>query len=303
MSLTGPHFEARREAICSSDAPAIVGKGPRTRQHVFNEKVFGTRSPTEDWQRYGSHAEAGIVAYRVEELGGEYLAPSAIRAMYGDLIVHEDDFGILISHPERRALCSPDALVTVDGELRIIEAKNVAWDNSAEWGEEDEDCPEHYWLQCQWQMGVLGIANCDLVAAIGGRPPATWSLDFDPRLFEDLLVVAEDFWERYVIPKEPPGPIDGSDAASEYLRRAYPKELHGVLARATIEEEDIAHAYSTASDLERENAEHKAAMRNKLCALLGDRLGVVLSDGRRATWKWQDGKNGPTRVLRVSKGR
>lgn len=298
--LTPEQVLARREGIGSSDVAALVGKGPRTRQMVFNEKVYGAEQKREDWLDYGSHAESGIIAYRVAQLGAYRWQPQDFQKAFGPRLVCP---GIVRGHESMRALATPDAIASgVFGDIGI-EAKNVAFDNSGEWGEEDEDCPEHHWLQCQWQMGVTDLHRWELVAAIGGRPPAVWPIEYRPQVYEDLLVVVEDFWERYVIPKQPPGPIDGSDAASEYLRRAYPKELHGVLARATPEEEALALAYVAAADTEKAGKAAQGEARNRLCALLGDRLGVVLSDGRRATWKWQDGKNGPTRVLRVSKGR
>jgi predicted phage-related endonuclease len=316
MSLSDAELAARLTGIGSSEAAAVCGLHPSLSSlQVWMSKVLGAKKKRSEEMDFGHDMEPAIVSYRARQLGAAIVP----QADYGDIFgarVFRDQEGKptrTVRHPEYQvALATLDSLLEVPGEeriggrspLRICEAKNVSWHQSGEWGDDDEDAPAHYTLQCVWQLGVTGMGKNDLCASIGGSPPSAWGIAWNDgvrRTFENMLTICERFWHDNVLKKVPPAELDHTDDSAEYLRLTYPRERYGVLPKATAEIETLAIQYDWLGAQEATLKEEKQQARNRLCQLLGDHAGAVLSDGRRVTWLWQGTEAKATRVLRVSK--
>lgn len=317
MSLSAEQIAVRRTAIGSSEIAALVGLDPyRNAMDVFLDKVYGYRKKRTEEMEYGSHVEPGILSYRRSQLGAyQYREADFVSMFEGRILAFNEErtSPTIRSAESSLAVSTVDAIFSIpvrgedgaidDGEDQVEEAKFVSWHQSAEWGEEDGDSPANYQIQCQWHMGVTGIHRAELVAEVGA-PASAWAVPWRPTVYENLLIVAERFWRDNIVNKVRPLELDSSDAAAAYLRNRYPRELHGVLPNATPEVEALSASYAWLTQQIGTLEDEKEATRNRLCELLGDNAGAVLSDGRRVTWLWQlNGKKPPTRVLRVSKGK
>ncbi|AWM38188.1 YqaJ-like viral recombinase domain protein [Gemmata obscuriglobus] len=148
----------RREGLGGSDIAAILGISPyedATREAVFNAKVHGIERP-----------QNGAM-YR-----GTVLEPHA-RAAYMDrcrcnappVCVERPD--LPWARVSLDGLCGNGARIPSQLEEWILELKCPGW--------ETHDLalngivPEHFEVQCQWQMFVCGLARCDFASFNPGK--------------------------------------------------------------------------------------------------------------------------------------
>lgn len=148
----------RREGLGGSDIAAVLGISPyedATREAVFNAKVHGTER------------EANFAMNR-----GKRLEPEA-RAAYTDrnrcqappYCVEMD--GCPWARVSLDGLCSNGATIPSERREWILELKCPNW--------ETHDLalagvvPEHFDVQCQWQMLVCGLDRCDFASFNPGQ--------------------------------------------------------------------------------------------------------------------------------------
>jgi putative phage-type endonuclease len=151
----------------------------------------------------------------------------------------------------------------VVGEPAILEVKTASAYGQRDWGEEDTDqVPAEYLLQAQHEIMVRpGIERCYIAILIGGQKLQKYVVERDDELIGYLLTLERNFLERTWagIPPE----IDGSDAATEYLRSVHPKD-DGTQVTLDPSTEDIAREYLAAKATEKETAEKIALLGNTL---------------------------------------
>lgn len=104
---------------------------------------------------------------------------------------------------------------------RIVEAKtcnhNMAW----QWGPSHTDqIPPTYLAQCQWQMEVLDVDQCDVIASVDEKLKI-YHIKRNLEFGRVLMARAKEFW-FYVENKKMP-PIDASPASTIALSLKYPE--------------------------------------------------------------------------------
>lgn len=141
----------------------------------------------------------------------------------------------LIQHPIFDwAVCTPDAIVD---ESDLLEIKTGGFRQMANW--EDDQTPDNYLAQLQWQLGVCGVQRGHL-AALFGADPDTFTVrtfDFDEELFAALVEQAMQFFDCvYQDKPPPPGEHDGK-LLKELITR------NGSARLFTSEESEAVHPY------------------------------------------------------------
>jgi len=141
--------------------------------------------------------------------------------------------------------------------------------------------PLHYFLQVQQQMYVTGWEQSDLAVLIGHDAFRVYDVPRHQPTIDGLVAAEVEFWEEYVLPRIPP-PLDGSDAAKEYLRCRFPRDVEP-LRIATPEEAILLPLYLAAKEVEKAGKAEADNLGNQLRARIGDAKGIT--DGRyKATW-------------------
>jgi predicted phage-related endonuclease len=279
--LTPEQLAARRLGLGSSDIAAVAGIDKyRNAIHVFNEKVLPVeqvegpatgRNPA----RWGHRLE-GLVIEEWAELKGVRCLIRAPGTIY---------------HPKNKLFfATPDALALpgsfagrshsleeiIEGAEGLCEAKAPGLRMADDWS--DDEAPESYLLQTQWQIGVIRQMPADLCALIGGQDFRMRAVEPDPETFGMLTEIGEKFWRDHVMTQRPP-PLDHSEAAAEYIRRRFPKPKAGMLVlpddhptmlHARVLEAEIRTMKSCKEEAEK--AEDSA--RNRLKELVGDAQGI-----------------------------
>jgi predicted phage-related endonuclease len=167
------------------------------------------------------------------------------------------------------------------GAKRIVEIKKPTSRTRHEW---NNGIPVRYCVQTTFYMGVTGIHDADVVAAIGDDEPQIYPLPFDADLFAQMVAICRHFWYENVLGKMPPA-VDGSNATVDALRALFPRVGHAKLIAPS--EEDLALGRRMANvkrQLKALEEEHDA-MKAELCARIGDAKGI---EGV-ATWSERKG--------------
>lgn len=228
---------------------------------------------------------------------GRFMEP-AIAAWFAHRkkVTLRGDGGLVVRHPtEPWIFASPDRFIYSEEKLvALLECKNVSVYRRDDWGtREDEDVPERYFFQVQWQMGVTGIRRCYLASVIGGNQPRFDNvIEFDADFFAALVKIARAFWFGNVIAGEAPE-ITGSESSRQYVRARFREVRERVLRtpQDLAETVALAEVYLDAAEKTSSYEKIKKEAQNKLCAEIGEAEGLVLdTDGWSATWRArQDG--------------
>lgn len=268
-ALTPRQLEMRRSALGASEIPIALGLSRWTHPATLAAMKRGELPPFAGnaYTRWGQRLER-VIADEWTDLrrseGREDLAiftPGTIRHPASAVVV-----------------ASPDRVVVPRGRrarsewISLLEIKTASQYRAAEWGDEASDIPEAYAIQIQVQLEVCGLENATLVTLIGGSDYREHPQVRDHSMGADLVAFAERWWQNHVV-QGLPVPLDGSDAATDYLRARYPREIGPMLAptAAAIHAAEALRAAKTALAVAKV-AEADAA--NRLRDLIGDAAGI-----------------------------
>lgn len=178
----------------------------------------------------------------------------------------------------------------IEGVNKLVEVKNVGsprfyrhWDTS-----NPDGVPDYVRAQVLIAERFTGIYECDVVAAIGGRPPHVWTVFYDSQLADMLIDGALAFWK--LVESRSPPPMDHTPASKAYLRAMYPSEADKVMLEADTHVDELGRQRMQLA-LEEKNAKKE---RDRIDALLLKEIGAhtgiasargVEGSGWRLTWK------------------
>lgn len=282
MGLTAAQIEARRHGIGSSDIGTVAGLCPWASPIECWEVKRGLRVVEETHaMRMGTALEPVIANLYAEDAlrDGESLTFPGVVWPSIDGTVRHPSIPWVLASPDRVVVKGRDP-------VRLVEIKCASHRTAHLWGSEYDAVPDHYRAQIEWQMLTTGVHTADLAVLIGGDEFRIYrGIEHDPVLADALLTIGRDFWRR--VESGDPPPVDGSDAYSDYLARAFPW--------STREEKTATEAVDA---IGRELGEVKGniaalearekVLSNALRLAIGDADSIV-GDGWRATWRTPDG--------------
>lgn len=258
----------RTLGIGASEIAAVCGLNPRrSALSVYLTKIGITEEPDEEerpWLEWGNRLEEPIAKKYLDE--------------------HPD---WRVAHQQRHharhdrpwMLATPDFEIDRGDGQHLLEVKTTNAHLARLW---EDEVPEYYLVQCQWQMSVTGLDRCDLAVLIGGNDYRCFEVAHDADLAARLIEAGDEFWEGHVLARIPPEP-DASDSAARALQRLYPRDERPVLAGGH-EAERWADALRTAKVTRDAYQAQVDEAENRLKALIGDAAGIEGSWGR-VTWK------------------
>ncbi len=277
-TLTLEQQEIRATGIGASEIAAVVGlsryKKPvdiwARKLHLVPDEEAGEPA------RWGNRLEQVIADAYAESEGIDpvlLIQPGTLR---------HPEHPIALATPDRIRL-SPDALAKLGHAEttwdRNVQIKTASLRVADRWGEADDDVPEEYLVQVQYEMAVAGLDQTDLPVLIGGNEMRIYRLRADEELQASLIESAERFWRDHIEKQVAPD-VDGSEQWSNFLKRRFPRDERPLLP-ATEEARFLLGALGLARRNKEaaETAETEAA--NKLKSIIGEAAGI---DGI-ATWK------------------
>lgn len=140
-------------------------------------------------------------------------------------------------------------------------------------------------VQVLHQLAVTGWSEAYVAVLIGGYQRRDYVVPRDAGAIADYVAELEEWWERHYVGRVPP-PVDGSDSAARYLRRAYPREVADVIT-ATPEQTLLVRDYAGARESSAAAERALELARQRLADAIGAHAGMVFSGGR-VTYKAHD---------------
>lgn len=199
-----PEWHSARSGIGGSDIAAILGKSPwKSAYTLWSEKVGSLATDEEPSMamKLGTALEDAIRKLWAE-INGDWLK------------VHET--GTWQSNQNELWKANLDGIIEwEDGQLGVLEIKFTRqyWD----------ELPEHYNLQVQWYMHVLGLRKSIVVAVAGGELKE-FKIDYDREFILNLSRIVE--FQKAVEDATAPE-FDGSTSTYETVRKLSPDLTEG----------------------------------------------------------------------------
>jgi putative phage-type endonuclease len=260
--------------VGGSDIAALVGASPyKSALDLWAEKTgrvpgFTGNEATE----VGDHLERPVLVLYARRYG-----------------IRELTYPGTLTHPlYPHIAATPDAIA---GD-RSVQCKVVGVRQAHRWGdvhEGAEGLPPEVLCQVTYERAMvrrtLGIdgAGVDVVALIG-TDLRVYRFDTDAAFGDDLITIADVFWQRNVLGGAMPEVIESGNM--DVLRALFPRVRAGSAVQpVTTEVEELARAYDAARKRETEAADEKKAAGAKLVALVKDGAGFVSPErGIKVTW-------------------
>lgn len=266
MSLSAEQLEIRKGKVMASDVAAYLGFNPHA--SAFNAWALNLGKDTFEGNPAtdaGNFLEEGLLKLATHRLGfGGYSLPGTVFKDY-----------------HTWAGCTPDGIfghgegiqIKVHGLHQAKHFKGQPGD--ADWHDNDL-IPEWHLCQVLWEMWVCEVNTWWLGCHFGGGDFRLYHINRDDGLLNLMVDRAHDFWKKHLDPEGPqePPPIDGSDAASDYLRRAFPRNNGNMLAESPEGAAMWAERYHESHVKGKEYAAAKSEAQNHLIAMLGEQDGI-----------------------------
>jgi len=254
----------RRRGIGSSDAAAVAGLSPwKSPMAVWLEKT--SQVPDEP------ETEAMYWGKRLEDLvAEEFTRRTGLRTRRRKAILQHREHPFMIADLDR----------VVVGTGYPVECKTTSQYMQDAW--EADKIPDHYMIQLQHQMAVVGAEKGFFAVLIGGREFRWFQIERDEELIGYLIEIERRFWEL-VEARTPPEP-DGSEAATEMLKHLYPEARPDSRTILPEEAKQFLADYDEARAVVEKWQRRMDEAANRLKALLGDHEVGLLGD-RRVIWK------------------
>lgn len=258
-------LEARRQVIGGSDAGAILGLNPyKTAFDVWRSKV---EPPEEDTA--GEAAHWGNLLEPV--IADEFRRQTGFR-------VHRLE--AILVHPKWQFMgANVDRLIRCDEGTGVLEVKTAGAFRAKEW--ESGNVPPEYYAQVQHYLMVTGLPFAYVAVLIGGQRFVHLKIERDEDLIESLIACEVNFWTAVEL-GEPPA-LDGSRAATEYLKSRFPRARAEAVSLPS-EAEALAAEFLEADAEAKIAAKRADAASNQLKALLGEAERATVG-GYEVGWK------------------
>lgn len=245
--------------IGATDSAAILGVSPYSSAYKVWERLTGQgEAPVAEvpvhWA-IGSELEA-FVARLYTERTGHRVRRSWTHHRHR---VHE----WMVCHLDYRVL----------GTRRLLEIK-TALRKSDDWGELGTDrIPVHYWIQCQHEMAVTGYDWVDVpVLFLNSLDFGIYTVERDKDYIASLIEALAEFYENYVVTRQPP-PVDGSEDARRYMAKRWPKD-DGLVLPATAEQAEIVERYRRAELNVTQTTQERDRLKNRIIEIIGANSGL-----------------------------
>lgn len=276
LATLSPRQQAlRAEGLGASEVPTALGENPFQSAAELAAVKRGELLPVEAGEaaKWGQRFERPIADEFIARRRGEGHAWSIFTPP-------------TLRHPTSRiVMATLDRVIVTEGRrareewLADLEIKNLSEYRRAEFGEADDEIPERILLQVQVQLEVTGLDMAWLAVVLGGQRYQERQIVRDREIGGMLVQFAEKWWADHVV-QGLPVPLDGSEAASDYLRRRYPAEQRPMLP-VSDEAAQIVARLRIAKAAAKQAAEDEKTIANTLRALIGEAAGV---EGL-ASWK------------------
>lgn len=258
-------LQIRRQGLGGSDAAAALGISAYKTPYALWLEKRGEAPELEEnaMMKWGKIHEAAVRQEYAEATGRTVRLPDVVFA-----------------HPKHQFMLASIDGVTDDG--RLLEIKTTR--NPQGWGEEGSDeVPQHYLLQVQHYLCVMGLEVADVAVLIQGYDFRRYEIPADLELQEMLIAGEQEFW-RTVQEGTPPAVTSVAEAMQRY-KLARPGDVQA--------DAEMIKTYELLGDVRAKLKEGQALedeLKAKIMAYLGEHGGDALLSGTKPLVTWKERK-------------
>ena len=283
-------------SIGASDVAGILGLSPwQTPAQTWARLTGLTVSEGSAATARGHLIERALLMDAADRMELPYLRrndhPSALQTCVAEGAEYSPDRANSLRHPTHQwAACRPDAMVYRQGRpVALIEAKTTR--SFADWQDANGNpiLPPAYFAQVQWQMFVTGIAVTHVEAFCTMTDERrSIKVEYHPRIAETIFYRVETWRQRHLIGGEVPDNITADIAGLIWPAEREPETW----LEADQSAYDDVYSYMHWSEVEKQAARQKSAIRDRLVLRIQDATGFA------GLCSWRTTKRGRTfRVL------
>lgn len=227
-NMTGQDWQDYRrtqKGIGGSDCAVILGLSKwKTPFTLWLEKTGQIEPPevSNEYVEWGNLLEPVIREKFKKETG--------FKVFQNNFVLQHDDYPFMIANIDGE-------VIDKNGERGLLEIKTTSERNKGEW---IEGPPNHYHLQIQHYLAVLGYSFAYVACLIGGNHFVYFRIERDDYVIDKIISAEIEFW-RMVEERVPPE-ITGLAPDSTYLAESYP-EANGEETYLVGELENLALRY------------------------------------------------------------
>jgi predicted phage-related endonuclease len=111
-------------------------------------------------------------------------------------------------------------VIDENGERGLLEVKTTSERNKGEW---EDGPPNHYHLQIQHYLAVLGYSFAYVACLIGGNQFVYFRIERDDYVIDKIITAEKEFW--HMVQHHIPPEITGLASDSNYLAESYPNAI------------------------------------------------------------------------------
>lgn len=185
-------LKEREYGIGASEVGAILGLSPfETPFSLWLKKTKQVPRDEENNAMRMGHLLEPVVSQLWEEATGQ----KVIKASAADIIYVHPEYDFMRATPDR----------VVRGRKKLLECKTTITDVDS------DDLFPHWIAQCQYQMFVTGIHDCDLAWLVKGRYFDYANIPYDQEFAEFIAERVKEFWNESVVGGKEPELISVED--------------------------------------------------------------------------------------------
>lgn len=284
-------LKLRTKGIGGSDAAAVSGMNPwKSKVAVYLEKTGQIEQP-----------EAGEAAE-----WGQLLEDVVARKFAEKVGLKIQRSNKLYRHPEHSfMLGNIDRLITDSNKRKgILEVKTTNAFNREDWidagnkSEEADRIPDHYAIQLQHYLAVLGLDYGFFAVLIGGNTFRYKYVERDETIIKYLIELEGRFWNDHVLKGIPPM-VDGSDASMDLLNYLYPTSRPESSVHLGADAESIIHDLYEAQQEVKSAETRLDACKNQIKAMMQDAETAYFNGEKVFTWKSSERNSLDSKALKA----
>lgn len=267
----------RKTGLGGSDVPVVLGLVPsKTPFQLWAEKC--DLLPEEDLAATIEAVDWGL------RLQGEICKGFADRT--GREVVDAHPYEIIRDDEHPFLFASLDALQAREGELGVLEAKNVGTYMAHDWA--DGNTPLRYQVQVQAQLRCTEFRWGSIAALVGGNKLVYRDLQRDDQFLESAIPHLQEFW--WHVQNRVPPPVDASPITARVLATLHPDD-DGSTVELPAEAQAWHEALTTAKEEIKRQQDIAKLNENKLRAAIGSSTFGQLPGGECYSFKTQTRKS------------
>lgn len=262
-------LKLRKRGIGGSDAAAVAGLNPwKSPVAVYLEKTGQIEQEEPGEPAYWGNVLEDVVAK-------EFSIRTGFKVQRSNK---------LYRHPEHPfMLGNIDRMITDQNKRKgILEVKTTSAFNGEDWKE--DKLPDHYAIQLQHYLSVLGLDYGFFAVLIGGNNFQYRYVERNESIINNLINIEKHFWNEHVLKGIAPM-VDGSDASTDLLNYLYPTSKPDTSIALADDKEGLIKELNDSQEALKVAEIRFEAAKNQIKSMMEEAETAYFRGEKIATWK------------------